>query len=199
MVSRFCLWYCIDNYIWSRYIWVNHYNSLTWNKATWGWFPLLNIIYGFRLLVEVVMKFAQIDGKREMILHLWFHCKPTILGSRLWKPLVFWCFLMSFFQAPVRSSCELHVLTRRSSPVVISAFGSSVRYLERAVPSCGQQKQTETRLESTTVKYYETNLSSSFLLGKYKQCWHLSVPFSSGPCGAHADDAGIIMTLFLEE
>ena len=26
------------------YIWVNYNNSLTWNKAIWGWFPLLTMI-----------------------------------------------------------------------------------------------------------------------------------------------------------
>ena len=26
------------------YIWVNYSNSLTWNKAIWGWFPLLTMI-----------------------------------------------------------------------------------------------------------------------------------------------------------
>ena len=26
---------------WLLYIWVNYNNSLTWNKAIWGWFPLL--------------------------------------------------------------------------------------------------------------------------------------------------------------
>ena len=32
---------CIYIYI---YIWANYNNSLTWNKAIWGWFPLLTMI-----------------------------------------------------------------------------------------------------------------------------------------------------------
>ena len=103
-----------------------------------------------------------------------FHYKPTILGySHLWNPRI-WFFLLVFSavaifivnQAPVRSSCELHVLTRRSSPVVISAFGSSVRYLQDRA----KLRSTETRPDSTTVQYYGTNLSGPLLLqGKYKQ------------------------------
>ena len=33
---------------WFIYIWATYIHSLSWNKAIWGWFPLLTIIYGGR-------------------------------------------------------------------------------------------------------------------------------------------------------
>ena len=36
-------WYCMCSNK-KTLIWVNYNNSLTWNKAIWGWFPLLTMI-----------------------------------------------------------------------------------------------------------------------------------------------------------
>ena len=50
---------CYIQYIYIYLIWVNYNISLTWIKATWGWFPLLTMIPGFGRS-EVVIKFTQI-------------------------------------------------------------------------------------------------------------------------------------------
>ena len=41
------------------YIWANYNNSQTWNKAIWGWFPLLTMIPGLGRS-EVVIIYADI-------------------------------------------------------------------------------------------------------------------------------------------
>ena len=45
----------------SSTIWANYNNSLTWNKAILGWFPLLTMII-VRETSEVVIKFTQNHG-----------------------------------------------------------------------------------------------------------------------------------------
>ena len=39
---------------WFIYIWATYIHSLSWNKAIWGWFPLLTIIYGGRNEVVII-------------------------------------------------------------------------------------------------------------------------------------------------
>ena len=78
-------------------IWVNYNISLTWIKATWGWFPLLTMIPGFGRS-EVVIKFTQII--LSLMVKTWLvehHGAPRFAD-----------FFSQRFPALAPLTCELH-------------------------------------------------------------------------------------------
>ena len=68
----------------SHYIWVNYNNSLTWNKAILGWFPLLTMIpvrsqWGRYNLPRYICKWLQMDVHPSKFCTIGFDKNPCIL------------------------------------------------------------------------------------------------------------------------
>ena len=82
----------------SHHIWVNYNNSLTWIKASWGWFPLLTMI-------PVRSQWGRYNLPRshqanECLRRLFHHCLSARWTSSIWVDSL-------DIERPVTLSCKL--------------------------------------------------------------------------------------------